>query len=290
MARMRKTAAGLTARAAGLGIGLMAMAAQAQDAGAELLEGLPIIGKPVNGATGFQPAATEIARDQQWLDYFVFYIIAAITIFVVILLAICIFRFNRRANPVPARFSHNAPIEIIWTLVPILILLMIGSFSLPILYRSQEMPENPDLVIKVIGQQWYWDYEYPDHDIDITSVMLEEDELADYGYGPDEYRLATDSPLVIPTGKVILLQITADPTGVIHSWAMPSFAIKQDAVPGRLAQAWIEVDDEGVYFGQCSELCGLNHAFMPIEVKAISPEKFDQWLAANGSTQMAAAD
>ena len=286
MATMRRISAALT----GFVPGLWAMTARAQEPGAELLEGLPIIGAPVNGGMGFQPAVTDIARDQQWLDQFVLYIITWVTVLVIALLVYAALRFNRRANPVPARFSHNTTIEVIWTLGPIIALIAIGVFSLPILFRSQEMPNDADLVVKVIGNQWYWDYEYPDHGIEITSLMLQEDELADHGYGPDEYRLAVDNPLVIPVGRKVLAQITADPSGVIHSWAVPSFAIKQDAVPGRIGQAWFEVDREGIYFGQCSELCGKDHAFMPIEVRAITPEKFEAWLAANGSTQLAQAD
>ena len=284
MATTRRMASALS----GFALGLSAMAAQAQQAGAELLEGLPTIGKPHNGGMGFQPAVTEIAHDQQWLDHFVLIIITAVTILVVALLAWVILRYNRRANPVPARFSHNTPIEITWTLVPILILVVIGTFSLPILFRSQIMPDKPDLVVKVIGSQWFWDYEYPEHDIAFSSIMLQKEELEAAGYAPDEYLLAVDNPLVVPVGRKVLVQITADPSGVIHSWAVPAFAIKQDAVPGRIAQAWFEVDREGIFFGQCSELCGKDHAFMPIEVRAIAPEKFDAWLAANGSTQVVA--
>ena len=284
MATMRRMGFALS----GAALGLSAMAARAQQAGAELLEGLPTIGKPHNGGMGFQPAVTEIARDQQWLDDFVLIIITGVTLLVIVLLAWVILRYNRRANPVPARFSHNTPIEIIWTLVPILLLVVIGAFSLPILFRSQIMPDKPDLVVKVIGSQWFWDYEYPEHDIAFSSLLLPKEELEANGYAPDEYLLAVDNPLVVPVGRKVLVQITADPSGVIHSWAVPAFAIKQDAVPGRIAQAWFEVDREGIFFGQCSELCGKDHAFMPIEVRAIAPEKFDAWLAANGSTKAVA--
>lgn len=286
MATTRTTASALS----GMALGLWAMAAKAQQAGAELLEGLPTIGKPHDGGMGFQPAVTEIARDQQWLDHFVLIIITAVTLLVIVLLAVVIVRFNKRANPVPARFSHNTPIEIVWTLGPILTLVVIGVFSLPILFRSQEMPNDPDLLIKVTGNQWFWDYEYPGHDISFSSLLLEKDQLEANGYAPDEYLLAVDNPLVVPVGRKVLVQITSDPSGVIHSWAVPAFAIKQDAVPGRIAQAWFEVDREGIYFGQCSELCGKDHSFMPIEIRAIAPEKFDAWLAANGSTQVAQAD
>lgn len=247
-----------------------------------VLGDLPVIGKPHAKGVGFQPAVTEIARDQQWLDHFVLIIIAVITVFVCLLLLAVILRFNSRANPVPAKFTHNTPLEIAWTLVPVLILITIGAFSLPALFRSQEMPENPDIVIKAIGNQWYWSYEYPDNGVSFDSIMLTKEELPEYGYAEDEYLLATDTAVVVPVGKTVLLQVTAN--DVIHAWAMPAFAIKQDAVPGRIAQAWFNVEQEGVYFGQCSELCGINHAYMPIVVKAVTPEKYAAWVAEQGGT------
>ena len=258
--------------------GMVASGAVAQD----VLGDLPTIGKPHAKGLGFQPAATELAHDQQWLDHFVLIIITVVTVFVCALLLIVIFRYNSRANPVPAKFTHNTPLEVAWTLVPVLILVAIGAFSLPALFRSQEMPPNPDLVIKVIGNQWYWSYEYPDNDLSFDSIMLTKEELADYGYSEDEYLLATDTAVVVPVGKTVLLQVTAN--DVIHSWTIPAFAIKQDAVPGRIAQAWFNVDQEGVYFGQCSELCGINHAYMPIVVKAVSPEVYAAWVAEQGGT------
>ncbi|MTH78605.1 cytochrome c oxidase subunit II [Paracoccus aestuariivivens] len=271
--------------AAGTGLGLAAVAGL-PSAAQEVLGDLPVIGKPHNGGMGFQPASSPLAHDQQWLDHFVLYIITAVTIFVCLLLLICILRYNQRANPVPARFTHNTPIEIAWTLVPVLILVGIGVFSLPALFRSQEMPNNPDLVIKAIGHQWYWSYEYPNDGVAFDALMLEKDALADAGYSEDEYLLAADNPVVVPIGKKVLVQVTA--TDVIHSWTIPAFAVKQDAVPGRIAQLWFEVDKEGVYFGQCSELCGINHAYMPIVVKAVSQEKYDAWLA--GAKEEFAAD
>ena len=268
----------------GLGFAAMtAIPAMAQD----VLGDLPVIGKPVDGGIGFQPASSPLAHDQQWLDHFVLIIITAVTIFVCLLLLICIVRYNRRANPVPARFTHNTPIEVIWTLVPVLILVAIGAFSLPILFRSQEMPNDPDLVVKAIGHQWYWSYEYPNDGIAFDALMLEKDALADAGYAENEYLLAADNPVVVPVGKKVLVQVTA--TDVIHSWTIPAFAVKQDAVPGRIAQLWFSVDQEGVYFGQCSELCGINHAYMPIVVKAVSPEKYAAWLE-GAKVEFAAAE
>ena len=278
IATMRRGVAAVT----GLGLATVtAMPVLAQD----VLGDLPVIGKPVNGAMGFQPPSSPLAHDQQWLDHFVLYIITAVTIFVCLLLLICILRYNRRANPVPARFTHNTPVEVVWTLVPVLILVAIGAFSLPILFRSQEMPNDPDLVIKAIGHQWYWSYEYPNDGVAFDALLVEKDALADAGYTEDEYLLAADNPVVVPVGKKVLVQVTA--TDVIHSWTVPAFAVKQDAVPGRIAQLWFEADKEGVYFGQCSELCGINHAYMPIVVKAVTQEKYDAWLA-GAKTEFAA--
>lgn len=256
----------------------MAGTAMAQDVIGEL----PTIGKPKPAGIDFQPAATELARDQQWLDHFVLIIITVITIFVCALLLIVILRYNSRSNPVPAKFTHNTPIEIIWTLVPVLILVVIGAFSLPALFRSQEMPPDPDVVIKAIGNQWFWEYEYPDNGVSFASIMLEKDQLAENGYSEDEYLLATDTEVVVPVGQDVLMQVTAN--DVIHSWTIPAFAVKQDAVPGRIAQLWFNVEKEGIYFGQCSELCGINHAYMPIVVKAVSPETYVAWIESQGGT------
>ncbi len=238
-------------------------------------EALQIIGAPKPGGIGFQPAATELARDLQWLDGMVLVIITAITIFVCVLLAIVIFRFNRKANPVAGSFTHNTPIEIMWTVVPILILFFIGAFSLPILFKQQEIPVG-DINIKVTGYQWYWGYEYSDHDFEFESFMLSRDDLEDYGYSQDEYLLATDTAVVVPIGKTVVMQVTA--ADVIHSWTIPAFGVKQDGIPGRLAQLWFAAEKEGIYFGQCSELCGKDHAYMPITVKVVSEEAYEAWL------------
>lgn len=250
---------------------LGASAASAQEA----LGALETIGKPHQGGIGFQPAATELARDLQWLDGFILVIITVIVLFVMALLAWIMIRFNHKANPKPATFTHNSPLEVAWTIVPILILVFIGAFSLPILFKQQEIPDG-DITIKATGYQWYWGYEYVDEGIIFDALMLQRDELADHGYADDEYLLATDTALVVPVGKTIVVQVTG--ADVIHSWTVPAFGVKQDAVPGRLAQLWFEVEQEGIYFGQCSELCGKDHAYMPITVKAVSQEAYDQWL------------
>jgi cytochrome c oxidase subunit 2 len=202
-------------------------------------------------------------------------IITVITLFVTALLAYIILRYNKRANPTPARFTHNSPLEVAWTLIPILILVFIGAFSLPVLFKQQEIP-TADITIKATGSQWYWTYEYPDSEFEFDSFMLAREELEEYGYTQAEYLLATDTAVVVPVGKTIVVQVTA--SDVIHAWAMPAFGVKQDGVPGRLAQLWFNVEQEGIYFGQCSELCGKDHAYMPITVKAVSQENYDKWL------------
>ncbi len=240
------------------------------------LEGLETVGKPVPGGMGFQPAATDLARGLQALDFLILVIITAIVALVALLVLWVIVRYNRRSNPEPASFTHYTPIEILWTVVPILILVFIGAFSLPELFRQQEIPEA-DITIKVTGNQWYWSYEYVDEGFGFDSFMLAKEDLADYGYSEDEYLLATDNAVVLPKGKVIVMQVTA--SDVIHSWTIPAFGVKQDGVPGRLAELWFKADREGVYFGQCSELCGKNHAYMPITVKVVSEEAYQAWLA-----------
>jgi cytochrome c oxidase subunit 2 len=243
-------------------------------------DGLETIGKPTPGAMGFQPAATELARDIHWLDGMILIIITAITLFVTALLAIVIVRYNRRSNPEPAKFTHHSTLEVAWTVIPIVILVFIGAFSLPVLFKQQEIPEA-DINIKVTGYQWFWGYEYTDHEFEFESFMLAKEDLAEYGYAEDEYLLATDTAVVVPVGKTVVMNVTA--ADVIHSWTIPAFGVKQDAVPGRVAQLWFEAEKEGIYFGQCSELCGKDHAYMPITVKVVSEEAYDEWL--NGAIE-----
>lgn len=242
----------------------------------EVGQDLEIIGRPVDRGTGFQPAATELARDVQWLDHWLLVLITIITLFVTALMAWIVIRYNEKKQPVPATFTHNSPLEVAWTIVPIVILVFIGAFSLPVLFKQQEIPEA-DINIKVTGYQWYWGYEYVDEGVQFESYMLARDELEDYGYSQDEYLLATDTAVIVPIGATIVMQVTG--ADVIHAWTIPAFGVKQDAVPGRLAQLWFAAEREGIYFGQCSELCGKDHAYMPITVKVVSQEVYDQWLA-----------
>lgn len=234
-----------------------------------------VTGKPVAKGINFQPAVTELARDQHWVDNFLLIIITVICVFVTALLLIVIVRYNRKANPTPATFTHNSVLEIAWTIVPIVILIAIIPPSLSLLFKQQEIPQA-DITIKATGNQWYWTHEYVDHGFGFDSFMLPREELAANGYNPDEYLLATDTAVVVPVNKTIVVQVTA--SDVIHAWTIPAFGVKQDAVPGRLAQLWFNVEQEGVYFGQCSELCGKDHSYMPITVKAVSQDEYDKWL------------
>ncbi|MEM7439354.1 MAG: cytochrome c oxidase subunit II [Pseudomonadota bacterium] len=250
--------------------------AQAQD---QVLPELPVLGAPIQDGLGFQVPATEMMRDIIWLDTFLLYIITAISVFVTALLIYCIVRFNKKANPEPATFTHHSMLEVTWTVVPILILIAIVPPSLTLLFKQQEIPEA-DVTIKATGNQWYWTHEYVDHGFEFDSFMLQKDELAGAGYTEKDWLLATDTAVVVPTGKTIVVQVTGG--DVIHAWTIPAFGVKQDAVPGRLAELWFTVDEgkEGIYFGQCSELCGKDHSYMPITVKAVSQADYEKWLAA----------
>jgi cytochrome c oxidase subunit 2 len=256
---------------ASAGLILAGASASAQDVNQEL----EIVGAPILGLTSFQPAATELARDVQWLDYWLLVLITIITLFVTGLMIWIAIRFNHKSNPTPRTFTHNSPLEVAWTIIPIVILVFVGAFSLPILFKQQEIPEA-DITIKVTGYQWYWGYEYVDDGVAFDSFMLARDELEEFGYSQNEYRLATDTSVVVPIGATIVMQLTG--ADVIHSWTIPAFGVKQDAVPGRLSQLWFAAEREGIYFGQCSELCGKDHAYMPITVKVVSQETYDAWL------------
>ncbi|MEP1521538.1 cytochrome c oxidase subunit II [Ascidiaceihabitans sp.] len=255
--------------------GLFAAFAAAPAFAQDALGDLEIIGAPVDGKMGFQPAATELAEDLQWLDGMLLVVCTVITLFVTGLLLWAAYRYNRKRNPEAASFTHHSPVEVAWTVIPIVILVFIGAFSLPILFKQQEIPEA-DITIKVTGYQWYWGYEYVDHDFAFDSFILEREDLEAAGYSQREYLLATDTSVVVPVGKTVVMQVTG--ADVIHAWTIPAFGVKQDAVPGRLAELWFAADKEGIYFGQCSELCGKDHAYMPITVKVVSQEAYDAWL------------
>jgi len=258
--------------AAGVTAATLAGAVWAQDQ----ITGLEVIGKPHVEGTGFQPAATELARDQQWLDHMLMILCFAVVALVMALLLVVIVRFRSGANKIPARFTHNTPLEIVWTLIPVLILVVLGAFSLPILFKQEEIPVA-DVTIKVTGNQWYWSYEYPDLGIAFDSFLLDKDKLEAAGYTADEYLLATDNAVVVPVNKTIVVQVTA--ADVIHGWYVPAFAVQHSAVPGRIGVLWFKAEKEGVYFGQCTSLCGKDHAYMPITVKVVSEQVYNDWVA-----------
>ncbi len=241
----------------------------------ENLGELESIGKPVDKLLGFQPPVTEVARDIQSYDTFLLWVITIISLFVTALLIYAAYKFNHKRNPEPATFTHHTGIEIAWTIIPVLILLALIPSSLGLLFKQMEIPEA-DITIKATGNQWYWTHEYVDHEFGFDSFMLDKSALADYGYAADEYLLATDTAVVVPVNKTVVVQVTA--SDVIHSWTIPAFGVKQDAVPGRIAELWFKAEKEGIYFGQCSELCGKDHSYMPITVKVVSQAKYDAWL------------
>ena len=248
------------------------------------------IGRPWAGGMGFQPAATELAGDLQWLDGFMLVIMTGIVILVTGLLAYVIRNFGAEKNPTPARFTHNALVEVVWTAVPVLILVVIAIPSLQLLDEQVNVPEA-DMTIKATGNQWFWTYEYPDEEFVFDAYMVgsgfasydaaraDADMAArmdEHGVTRDNWLLKTDADVVVPVGKVVRMQVTA--SDVIHSWAMPAFGVKMDGIPGRLNETWFQVDEPGVYYGQCSELCGKDHAYMPITVRAVPEAEYEAWL------------
>ena len=248
----------------------------------------PEYGVPVPGSLGIQHQVTEIGREAaSFHNNILLTLCAVISLFVLVLLAYTMFRFRRSANPTPSRTSHNTLIEVIWTLVPVLVLVGIAIPSIQLL-RHQYSPPPADLTIKVIGNQWYWTYQYPDNGgFEIVSNMLKEkgdvkagDRFRTDADGPP--MLAADERIVIPAGKVVKFIVTSN--DVIHAFAIPAFWTKIDANPGRLNETWVKVDRPGVYFGQCSELCGARHGYMPIAVEVVPPAKFAAWVASKGGT------
>jgi cytochrome c oxidase subunit 2 len=244
-----------------------------------------LVGQPTPGAIDFQPAAAPLKHQVIFFHNVILMpIVTAIVLLVLGLLLWCVFRFNRKANPVPAKWSHNTMVEVIWTTGPVLVLMFIAIFSFKLLYAYHDMP-TPDLTVKATGYQWYWGYAYPDQKIDeITSTLMPEDEAKAKGL---PYLLAAENPMVVPVGKVVRVLVTG--ADVIHAWANPAFGTKIDAIPGRVNQTWFKAEKIGVYYGQCSELCGINHAFMPTEVDVVSQADFDKWVASKATAAPAAA-
>jgi len=229
-------------------------------------------GQPSLWQLGFQQSVTPVMDDIAWFHDFLLYVITAITIFVLALLVIVIVRFNARANPTPSKTTHNTLLEVMWTVVPVLILVAIAVPSFRILFFQLNIP-HADMTVKATGKQWFWTYAYPENgDFEFNSLMLQ-----DADRKPDQPRLlAVDNEVVVPVNKVVRVQVTG--ADVIHAFAVPSFGIKIDAIPGRLNETWFKATREGVYYGQCSELCGKDHAFMPIAVRVVSERDFNTWI------------
>jgi cytochrome c oxidase subunit 2 len=229
------------------------------------------LGQPSPWQMGFQQAATPVMENIVWFHEFLLYLIIAIALFVLALLVIIVVRFNAKANPTPSRTTHNTLLEVMWTLVPVIILVAIAVPSFKLLFLELTVPPA-DVTVKATGKQWYWSYSYPDAKFEFDSLMLKDNERK-----PDQPRLlAVDNALVVPVNKVVRVQVIG--SDVIHSFSVPSFGIKIDAVPGRLNETWFKATREGIYYGQCSELCGRDHSYMPIEVRVVSDKDYTAWL------------
>jgi cytochrome c oxidase subunit 2 len=278
-----------------LALALLPGAALAQEAGQE------VPGHSIPGEIGLQPSVTPIMDSiRAFHDGPLLITIVAIVLLVLALLIVVMVRFNAKSNPTPSKTTHNTLIEVVWTVVPILILVIIAIPSFSVLTDQLTVPDGerkylgsnifsfgevevpaPELTVKAIGQQWYWDYEYVDDGLMLTSYILPTGDDGKPVGKPNQPRLlAVDYELVVPVDTTVRLQVTADPTGVIHAFAVPSFGVKIDAVPGKLNETWFNARKEGIYYGQCSELCGKDHAFMPIAVRVVSKEQYATWIEA----------
>ena len=256
----------------GLAMAPLAALLVSSPAWAELL-----LGQPTPGAIALQPAAAPLKHSVIFFhDMILMPIITVISLFVAGLLIYVIFRFNKKSNPTPARWSHNTPIEIIWTVLPVVILMVISIFSFRLLYAYHDSPKA-DVTVKMTGNQWYWTYEYPDHaDFTYDSHLLPEDQAKAKGV---PFRLAADHPMVVPVNKNIRVLVTG--ADVIHALGLPAFGLKTDAIPGRVNETWFRAEKVGVYYGQCSELCGVDHAFMPIQINVMDQPTYDTWIASH---------
>jgi cytochrome c oxidase subunit 2 len=229
--------------------------------------------QPKEWQLGFQNPASDGMRDiVNFHNNILLPIIIAISVFVLFLMIYACIRFRASRNPVPSKTTHNVAVEVLWTLIPCLILIVMAVPSFKILYKQDTIPKA-EVTIKAIGYQWYWGYEYPDENIIFESYMIKEEELKE-----NQPRLLTvDNEVVVPVNKVVKVLITAN--DVLHAWALPSFGVKRDAVPGRINETWFKAEKVGTYYGQCSELCGIQHAFMPITVRVVSEEDYAEWLS-----------
>ena len=230
----------------------------------------------------FQPAATDMMRQIAWFELYTLWFIVPITLLVLVLLAYCIWKFRASANPTPSRTSHNTVIEVLWTVGPVVILLFLAVPSFQLLTAQYTPPEEGRLTVKATGIQWNWEYEYQDEEpLSFSSFMLKDDDRAAAG---KEDRatyprlLAVDNEMIVPVNATVRILVTA--SDVLHAFAMPAFGVKTDAVPGRINEIWFKADKEGLYYGQCSELCGKDHAFMPIAIRVVTDAQYTTWLAA----------
>jgi len=229
------------------------------------------LGQPSPWELGLQQSASPVMDDIVWFHNFLLWLIAAIALFVLVLLTIVVLRFNARSNPNPSRTTHNTGIEIIWTVVPVLVLVTVAVPSFRLLFYQLKVPPA-DLTVKVTGKQWFWSYSYPDSKFEFDSLMVQDKDLK-----PGQLRLlSVDNEMVVPVNKVVRVLVTG--ADVIHSFSVPSFGIKIDAIPGRLNETWFKAEREGMYYGQCSQLCGRDHAFMPIAVHVVSEKDYTVWL------------
>jgi cytochrome c oxidase subunit 2 len=223
---------------------------------------------------GFQPAASPVMRNIEDFHTFLLYIIVAITLLVFALLVWIVIRYNQRRNPIPGKATHNTLLEVLWTIVPVIILVAIAIPSFKLLYYEADIPP-PDLTIKAIGKQWFWTYQYPSSgNFQFDSLGLSDSAALKKS---EPRLLGVDNVVVVPVNRVVKVETTG--ADVIHSWAVPAFGVKMDAIPGRINETWFKATAEGTFYGQCSELCGARHAYMPIEVKVVSQDAFDAWLA-----------
>ena len=225
----------------------------------------------------YQDAATPVMEKVVAMHSLLLWIIVPILILVTLLMAYALIKFREGNNKTPSKRTHNVPLEVVWTLIPVIIVAVIAVPSLKLIYYMDKV-EEADMTVKVIGHQWYWEYEYPDHNVSFDSFMLNRDQLK-----PGQLRnLDVDKQVVLPVNTNI--RVLATSTDVLHSWAVPAFGIKQDTVPGRLRETWVRITKPGIYYGQCSELCGKDHGFMSIAVKAVSKEEFEAWVKKEGGS------
>ena len=267
----------ITRLAAGAGAALTAAAISTQVFAADL------VGQPTDKAIDFQPGVTKLRLEaMSFHTWILLPVLFGISFLVLGLLLWCMIRYNAKANPTPSRFTHNTTVEVLWTVGPVLILLFIAIFSFRLLFQYHDMPK-PDLTVKATGYQWYWGYTYPDQKLsEFTSNILPEDKAKAAGV---PFRLATTQPLVVPVNKTV--QVLTTGADVIHAWAVPAFGVIMDAVPGRVNSTFFNADRVGTYYGSCRELCGTDHAFMPIEVKVVSQADFDAWVASKKGSKAA---